>query len=400
MRRAAVLSSWRLPAGAVHRALGLVLGAWFALAGLSGAALVWQHEIDAWLNPGWFSPTACTAKAALPPLVEAQFAGGSIDGVQAPERRGAPFMLSRRDTRGHRWQLFVDACGVSAGERDWDQSAIDRAHLVPTVYRMHRSLWTGTAGMAWVGALGLALLLTTLAGVAAAWPRNRQPGRWLCLWWPQRSANPTRRLFDWHRTTGWWAAAFLLVMSLTGAAMCFPHAARKVAVSLLPAAPQVLPPVALPRADSQHASPDQVLAMAQAMWPHARWSRLKHAAMPEGEGDSEALYEVRMLQPAEARRYVGDTRLYVAADGRFVSARDPLRASPAEQALAAIFPLHSGELGGLPLRLLWTGLGVAPALLFATGIVLWRRKAAAQPKDRARRFRSDHLHRQPGSLNP
>ncbi len=35
----------------VHRWLGISLGVWFALVGLSGAILVFEDPIDAWLNP-------------------------------------------------------------------------------------------------------------------------------------------------------------------------------------------------------------------------------------------------------------------------------------------------------------------------------------------------------------
>ena len=35
----------------VHRWLGIGLGVWFALVGLSGAILVFEDPIDAWLNP-------------------------------------------------------------------------------------------------------------------------------------------------------------------------------------------------------------------------------------------------------------------------------------------------------------------------------------------------------------
>ena len=35
----------------VHKWLGIALGLWFALVGLSGAVLVFEDPIDAWLNP-------------------------------------------------------------------------------------------------------------------------------------------------------------------------------------------------------------------------------------------------------------------------------------------------------------------------------------------------------------
>jgi hypothetical protein len=43
--------SARKPLRTLHRWLGLWIGTWFALVGLSGAILVYEDEVDAWLNP-------------------------------------------------------------------------------------------------------------------------------------------------------------------------------------------------------------------------------------------------------------------------------------------------------------------------------------------------------------
>ena len=43
---------------ATHRWVGLGAGALFVLSGLTGSAIVFDHAIDAWLNPGLFTPLA------------------------------------------------------------------------------------------------------------------------------------------------------------------------------------------------------------------------------------------------------------------------------------------------------------------------------------------------------
>jgi uncharacterized iron-regulated membrane protein len=47
----------------VHRWLGLGLGAVLALIGLTGSVIVFDHAIDAWLNPRLF-----TSRSSGPPL--------------------------------------------------------------------------------------------------------------------------------------------------------------------------------------------------------------------------------------------------------------------------------------------------------------------------------------------
>src|SRR5919202_6841758 len=57
MRRTLVLT---------HRWLGLISACFLFIAGLTGAVIAWDHELDAWLNPAFFR--ADDAKPALSPL--------------------------------------------------------------------------------------------------------------------------------------------------------------------------------------------------------------------------------------------------------------------------------------------------------------------------------------------
>jgi uncharacterized iron-regulated membrane protein len=58
---------------------------------------------------------------------------------------------------------------------------------------------------------------------------------------------------------------------------------------------------------------------------------------------------------------------------------------PGEAFLLLLIKLHFGRFGGLHIRFLWVLLGLLPAVLFATGFVLWwtrvvrRRLAPASP---------------------
>jgi uncharacterized iron-regulated membrane protein len=40
---------------------------------------------------------------------------------------------------------------------------------------------------------------------------------------------------------------------------------------------------------------------------------------------------------------------------------------------AAFSPIHYGEFGGLPIKVLWSLLGLVPSVLFVTGLLTWRR---------------------------
>ena len=44
---------------------------------------------------------------------------------------------------------------------------------------------------------------------------------------------------------------------------------------------------------------------------------------------------------------------------------------PGESVLLALIQLHFGRFGGLHIRVLWTVLGLVPAVLFVTGFIMW-----------------------------
>src|SRR5690349_12397432 len=47
----------------LHRILGLVLAAFLFIAGLTGAVISWDHEIDEWLNPELFEAKSAGGQA-------------------------------------------------------------------------------------------------------------------------------------------------------------------------------------------------------------------------------------------------------------------------------------------------------------------------------------------------
>jgi uncharacterized iron-regulated membrane protein len=64
-----------------------------------------------------------------------------------------------------------------------------------------------------------------------------------------------------------------------------------------------------------------------------------------------------------------------AETGKLTDARDM---PPLNQALMMSKPLHFGDYGGLPLKLIWAALDVAAIWVLGTGVLLWlRRKPGA-----------------------
>jgi uncharacterized iron-regulated membrane protein len=91
----------------VHRWLGIALGLWFALVGLSGAVLVFEEPIDAWLNPDLLTTPSRGPALPLETIVSraaTEHSLGAVDRIRLPMAEGEVYRLRLRTapTRGGR----------------------------------------------------------------------------------------------------------------------------------------------------------------------------------------------------------------------------------------------------------------------------------------------------------
>ena len=83
----------------VHRWLGIGLGLWFALVGLTGSLLVYDEALDAWLNPQLLrerSEGAVAAEAIVERAAELGF--GAVERIRFPQAAGEVYRLQLRAT--------------------------------------------------------------------------------------------------------------------------------------------------------------------------------------------------------------------------------------------------------------------------------------------------------------
>lgn len=363
----------------LHRWVALALGLWFGVLGLTGALLVWHAEVDRALNPAWFAPLPGCGRVEARPIAASldlfhrQVQSGTAIQILAPVTPGAAYVVVQKPgADGLRRQHFVDAnCGRYLGSRVWGAARIDRAHFVPAVYELHRSLLSKEAGHVAVGLAGLAFLFVAVSGIVTAWPRHASREAWKRTLSIKQGASRHRFFYDLHRAAGTWLFGFLLLMTLTGAYLCFPKQGRALVAMALPTQP----------ADMREAGTvpenagrdlDALVRKAQSLWPDTQWTRVQLQGKPPGA------YDVRLLQRSELRVDTGDTRVRMSMNGRVVDIRDPLKAPGGDQLLSWLFPLHSGEALGLIGRLAWTLFGFGPVLLFATGLWLWLRRSGSR----------------------
>jgi uncharacterized iron-regulated membrane protein len=231
------------------------------------------------------------------------------------------------------------------------------------VYMLHEELLLHDRGAMLVGLSGLLLASMALTGLWIGWPKRRgwraalRPG----LWHGWRT-----RLYGWHRLSGLLAAAALVVIPLSGAAM----ALRPGLWSLLERTTSLHTPYK-PAGDlsDRVVGPEVAWAAARRAFPDGRFVRL---TMP---GAKSPAYLVRVLRPGELRAWSGTSNVVVdAGSGRVLARYNALAAPWPNWLYDAAFSVHNGEAAGLTGRLLVMLAGLSLPILYVTGVLVWVRK--------------------------
>lgn len=409
--------------GRLHRYVGLATALFLTVAGLTGSALAFYHELDEWLNPELFRVAEAGNK--IPPLALAERierdhrrlfvtwlpldheAGHSVELGVAPRIdpvSGTPHALGFD-------QLFVDpASGAVLGERQWGACCLARKQLLPFVYSVHYSLhlpgqwgvWLmGIVGLVWIIDCFLGLYLTLPARVRGSTGTdepltctNGAAGRsfwrrWRPAWRIKPSAGASRLNFDLHRAGGLWFWGLLLMLAVSSVSFNLHEQVFEPVVNA------ISPLTPSPFDTREERAPEELLE------PGVPLATVLTNALEEarrrGWGEAASGIFYNPLYGIYGVRFgrdhapgMGNAWLYF--DGE---SGDPLGAHvPGEGSAGDIFhqlqyPLHSGQVLGLAGRMLICVTGLAVAMLSVTGVVIWSRKRRALAARSVRHARAD-----------
>ncbi|WP_174875421.1 PepSY-associated TM helix domain-containing protein [Vogesella oryzae] len=346
----------------LHRYLGLGCACFLLLLGLSGSLLVFRADLETatGLRP---APAANVASyQALADAVLARYPGADFNlRFAAP---GEAVQVRLHLAAGER-RLWLD--GGSA------RIAVDQADghgLFDWLLRLHETLLLGEAGETLAGVCALLLMLLAISGVVYWWPRD-----WSRAWQLRRDKGLRVWLGDLHRLVGIGCCVLLLSAGLTGAYQVFNRpvndwingwygyrAPAKIKLAPAPGAAR------LPL--------DELVGRAAQAMPGGRLVDIKYLSQP---GKPLLL---RWRLPGELHP---NGRSNVEIDpyrGSLLRVTPVAQAAPAVRLTSWVYALHTGSLGGWPLRLLLLLAGVGLALLSASGVYQW---AARRHKQRRAR---------------
>lgn len=355
-RTAAITRLWIKRA---HLWLGLITGTHLLLMGLSGSALVFREPWTAAIEPA-----AATREdrvpinalsAAISRTLDREFPAHKLRLLTLPEgQRPVRATLQKPGSKPITVYLHP-ATGATIAQ----SSAV----LFPDwLADFHHNLLLGRTGRVINGVMAIVLLSLIASGVWL-WITQKRP---FPLRLKVRLSSRYRTNFDLHSAAGFWVAPLLAVMACTAVYFAWhPQVAK-----LIDAVTFSRPAAGAPRASTNPgtATLEEIITAASNALPEARISFVR---FPEHRGDP----VVVRMKHADELRSPGTSQVYLEPSTAAVVLRDRTSEQPlGTRIVRNLAPIHFGEFGGLPIRLVWLALGLAPGLLFITGFFIWRRK--------------------------
>ena len=381
----------------LHRWFGLTAALFLTLAGLSGAVLSWDHEIDEALNPTLFhSTTAGTPQSALALIarVESIEPHAVVTGAPLHAETGRAFLVSvapRVDpSRGEPFELAFDqvaldpVSGNVQGRRDTSAMSLAPASFIPFLHRFHYSLQLPDTfdleiGTLWMGLISIAWVIDTLVALWISFPSWRAWRRSIAF--RLRASNP-KLTFDLHRSGGVWLHLLLLATAITSIGLNLPDdVMRPLVATLSPLTPSPFDgrdPLAPAKRVAPAVNAARVIELARAE------AERRGITAPAGGlyfSPAFGLWGVGFFAPADrdSDRFPGNAWLYFdGATGTPAGNVLPGRGSAGDTFMQAMRPIHTGRIIGTAGQVLVSLMGVAVATLSITGVLLWARKRRAR----------------------
>jgi uncharacterized iron-regulated membrane protein len=351
----------------IHRWVALSVGWILSLVGMLGAILILAQPLDKWMHPELFkaevensaaaiSATQVTLEEMRKQLIS-EFGNKSNFTLRPPRVAGDTYWVI---VRGEPWSGTV-YLNPTTGREQGRRGEYDG--FVNFTFKLHSALLlkdTGKAILAWIS---LAYLILLISGLILWWPKRWPPSLRIEL-----SKGLLRGLFDMHRIGGAVLGLLIALSVATGAYMAWRPLGQF--VTTLSGSEVIKPPVLSKEEAAKPAivTLDQLVARGRAVFPTDPITYVQLSAKP--------------TQPVRLRLLLADdphpnglTSVYLhPKTGEVLAAYRWDQLDPGARAFSFVYPLHTGELGGIALEALTFLSGLALGMLGITGIWLWLRR--------------------------
>ena len=343
----------------LHLWCGLVLGLYFVTVCLTGSIVVYKKELERIRIPGLVYVEAAGERGSFQEMarrVQERYPGYRLQNAYLYQDPGVSWSFRLQGPEG-RVQVYVDPYTLRILGDDTYQG-----RFLQWAYDLHTDLLMGASGTRLNGWGAFLLTFMCLTGIVVWWPGRRA---WRKGFEYLNTARWKRKNYDVHKLTGIASFALLILIALTGAYWAFTPQYEKAFAWMTngPArrqAPRVTPVKGAPQANL-----DVVLAAAMQTMPEAEARLFTFSSRPELP---HSLH--KML--SDDWRTQGDNVVYINPQSAAIVRADYHRDLPLGVRLQRdMFGLHFGTFWGHASRVAWLAVGLAPLVLYVSGVLMW-----------------------------
>ena len=351
---------------AAHRWASVVLAAFWLIQAVTGVLIVFHWELDDATISAPHQPTDIAAIDRRITALEPAGSGWNVGSVWVSAGAADRYDVFMDNARtGEAKVVRIDGAGNVLRTR-FDGERFTNGGLVDTLVTLHQTLLAGDRGSWIVGISGILLVTNILMGIGLAWPRRRM---WRRALQPPRGGPLVGRLYGWHRMLGLWIGVLAALTVSAGTMLVFEGGVEKLVAAT---------PVEAPAEPLRAATPLRFAQLSQIALARYPGSKLSGISFPAA-GD--AAWQFRLLLPNDIRRAYSTTSLFLSGnDGRVLADFDARTAAPGRRFADILFPIHTGEIGGLAGRLGIVVVGLWLITMIVLGLSLWLKRRAMRRK--------------------
>ncbi|MEQ1635735.1 MAG: PepSY-associated TM helix domain-containing protein [Methylococcales bacterium] len=379
----------------VHLYLGLVAGLVLSVVGLTGGLLVFYQESQELLRPELFitsvpaesQPRQQQLDSIIAAAEKAKPPRSKFSKLYYPRETNTAYKFlyyvheqTPANSKGDGYLVFVDPYTLNVNgvqlwhpkENYWDRP------LPSFIMQLHWCLLLGRdTGRITVGILGVLGFISVLTGLIVWWPLTGKFKQAVTI---KHSAGNIRRIFDLHKTIGFYLSVVLLPVFFSGVYMNFPERVNTVVNLFTPLhRPDVFESISpdiqsdKPKNGQQPVSLSSVESIVQKNYPSGRLWMLN---APKNAAD---VFIVMKRDVNEVGKFIGYRDFAIDQyTGQILKIYDAGTGSAGDIFADWQWPLHSGHAFGWTGRILVLWAGVACPVLFVTGVIRWRQKRRAK----------------------
>lgn len=232
-----------------------------------------------------------------------------------------------------------------------------------TMFSLHRWLLVGDTGKLIVGISTTIFLFILLTGIILWWPQNKKILKQrLSIKW---SAGWKRLNHDWHIVLGFYSAIFLFAFAFTGLAWSFKWFNDGIYWVTGSENKKPEPPHSIVVKGVNSISFDQVYAAAKAQSPNADFYAINRPKEEDGA------FTVMALPKDAAHEKASNQFFFDQYSGKLLSQNLYEERNLGQRVRATFYPVHVGSIGGLPGRIIAFLACIAGVTFPITGVIMW-----------------------------